>query len=54
MGAPLEITRMDCTGAELRGLSSRCSDGAQVRRILSLALTPPVVAPPVGPSRDAG
>ena len=38
MGVPLEITRMDHTGAELRALSGRCSDGAQVRRILSLAM----------------
>lgn len=38
MGAPLEITRTDHTSAELRGLSHRCSDGAQVRRILALAM----------------
>ncbi len=38
MGAPLEITRTDYTSAELRGLSGRCSDGAQVRRLLALAL----------------
>ena len=38
MGAPLEITRTDWTAEELRGLSSRCSDGAQVRRILAIAL----------------
>ncbi len=38
MGAPLEMTRKDYTGAELRALSGRCSDGAQVRRILSLAM----------------
>jgi len=38
MGAPLEITRMDYTDAELRALSSRCSDGAQVRRLLALAM----------------
>lgn len=38
MGAPLEITRTDYTGAELRTLSVRCSDGAQVRRLLALAL----------------
>ena len=38
MGAPLEITRTDYTAEELRGLSGRCSDGAQVRRILALAM----------------
>jgi len=38
MGAPLEITRTEHTSAELRALSARCSDGAQVRRILALAM----------------
>ena len=38
MGAPLEITRTEHTVEELRALSSRCSDGAQVRRILALAM----------------
>jgi transposase len=38
MGAPLEVTRREYTVEELRGLSSRCSDGAQVRRILALAM----------------
>jgi transposase len=38
MGAALSITRTDYTSAELRALSSRCSDGAQVRRILALAM----------------
>ena len=38
MGAPLEITRTEYTAEELRGLSGRCSDGAQVRRILALAM----------------
>lgn len=38
MGAPLEITRTEYTVEELRALSSRCSDGAQVRRILALAM----------------
>jgi transposase len=37
MGARLEITRTEHTGAQLRGLSNRCSDGA-VRRILALAM----------------
>lgn len=32
------ITRRDRTSAELRAISSRCSDGAQVRRLLALAL----------------
>lgn len=38
MGAPVEITRSEYTGAELRAVSNRCSDGAQVRRILALAM----------------
>ena len=38
MGAPLEVTRTDYTAQELRGLSSRCSDGDQVRRILAIAM----------------
>lgn len=38
MGAPLEITRTEYSGAELRALGRRCSDGAQVRRILSIAM----------------
>ena len=38
MGAPLEITRKDHSAEELRGLSSRCPDGAQVRRILAIAM----------------
>ena len=38
MGAPLEVTRTDYTAHELRGLSSRCSDGEQVRRILAIAM----------------
>jgi transposase len=38
MGAPLEITRTDYSAAELRGVSSRCSDGDQVRRILAIAM----------------
>lgn len=38
MGSPLEITRTEYTGAELRALSSRHSDGAQVRRILAVAM----------------
>ena len=38
MGAPLKITRVEHTAQELRGLSSRCSDGEQVRRILAIAM----------------
>jgi transposase len=38
MGAPLEIVRSDYTSAELRALSNRCPDGAQVRRVLALAM----------------
>jgi transposase len=38
MGAPLEITRTDYSASDLRGLSSRCSDGDQVRRILAIAM----------------
>lgn len=38
MGARLEITRREHTSAELRALSGRCSDGAQVRRLLALAM----------------
>ena len=38
MGAPLAIMRGDYTSAELRALSNRRPDGAQVRRILALAM----------------
>jgi transposase len=38
MGAPLEVTRTDYTAQELRGLTRRCSDGEQVRRILAIAM----------------
>ena len=38
MGAALKISRTDYTGAQLRGVSARCSDGAQVRRLLAVAL----------------
>jgi len=38
MGAPLQIERTDHTSAELRALSNRCADGAQVRRILAVAM----------------
>jgi len=38
MGAPVSITRAEFTAADLRTASSKCADGAQVRRILALAL----------------
>jgi hypothetical protein len=38
MGAPVAITQDEFTAAELRLASSKCTDGAQVRRILALAL----------------
>ena len=38
MSAALGITRIDHTSTDLRALSSRCPDGAQVRRLLALAL----------------
>ncbi len=37
MGAPLTITRVDHTAAELRLAAGKCRDGAQVRRLLALA-----------------
>ena len=38
MGSKVEITRLDYSGSALRALSARCTDGAQVRRMLALAL----------------
>ena len=38
MGAMLRITRTDHTGAQLRALSVKCSNSAQVRRILAVAM----------------
>jgi transposase len=38
MSAALDITRMDHTSSDLRALSGKCADGAQVRRLLALAL----------------
>ena len=38
MGTKVAITRTDHTGAELWALSAKCADGAQVRRMLALAL----------------
>jgi transposase len=38
MGVALEITRTDHTSGSLRALAGKCRDGAQVRRILALAM----------------
>ena len=38
MGAAVRITRDEVSAADLRAASSKCIDGAQVRRILALAL----------------
>lgn len=38
MGAAVTVTRGDLTAADLRAASAKCVDGAQVRRILALAL----------------
>jgi transposase len=38
MSAALTITRSEHTSAELRSLSTKCADGAKVRRILAVAL----------------
>ena len=38
MGAALKITRTDRTAAELRVAAGKCRDGAQVRRMLALAM----------------
>jgi len=38
VGTTLKITRTERTNANLRGLAAKCSDGAQVRRLLALAL----------------
>jgi len=38
MGLKVEITRLDHTASELRALAAKCVDGAQVRRILALAM----------------
>lgn len=38
MGAAVKVTRVELTAAELRSASARCVDGAQVRRILAVAL----------------
>ena len=38
MGTAVKVTRGDVTAADLRAASARCTDGAQVRRILAMAL----------------
>ena len=38
MGAAVKITRTDCTAEALRGLAAKSGDGAEVRRLLALAL----------------
>lgn len=38
MGSALQITRTDATSGGLRALASKCRDGAQVRRLLALAM----------------
>jgi hypothetical protein len=38
MSAAIPITRLDRTASELRSFASKCGDGAQVRRILAIAL----------------
>jgi transposase len=38
MGAAVSITRSDYTSVKLRTLASKCEDGAQVRRLLAVAL----------------
>jgi hypothetical protein len=38
MGTALQITRAEHSSAPLRSLAYRCRDGAQVRRLLALAM----------------
>jgi transposase len=38
MGMALEIARTDRTSSELRALAGKCREGAQVRRLLALAM----------------
>ncbi len=38
MGTAVRVTRGDLTALELRAAAAKCKDGAQVRRILALAL----------------
>ncbi len=38
MGTSVKVTRQDMTSAELRAAACKCADGAQVRRMLAVAL----------------
>jgi len=38
MAAAVKIARLDRTATDLRGIAAKCNDGAQVRRLLALAL----------------
>lgn len=38
MGAPVKVTRQEFTAADLRLASAKCRDGAQVRRLLAMAM----------------
>jgi hypothetical protein len=38
MSAAIPVTRLDRTASELRSFASKCGDGAQVRRVLAIAL----------------
>lgn len=38
MGAAVKVTRVTHTGAELRAAAGKCRDGAQVRRLLAVAM----------------
>ena len=38
MGTALTITRTEHTAEELRSFAGKCGDGAQVRRLLAIAL----------------
>ena len=38
MSAAIPITRLDQTASQLRSIASKCGDGAQVRRVLAIAL----------------
>ena len=38
MGATLQIARTDYSSATLRAMARKCTDGAQVRRMLAVAL----------------
>ena len=40
MSTAIPVTRLDRTASELRSFASKCGDGAQVRRVLAIALAP--------------